>query len=757
MKRLKLPVVFVFSALFLTLAPEGVLQAQVTVKLAAEPAGAEQSATQKNFYLVMPKRFFRAKGQAAFTTPYIAELYYTTDGGKTWTSWGLFKDLDKPLEFTAQQEGHYGFFVTLVDRKGNHDIIPESDTPAQATVLVDWTPPKIEILAPNGAKMLGGADTLDIKWHADDLFLADKPITIRYSVDSGKTWQPLAARQENTGSFSWKPPDSFQGRIIISLSATDEVGHTASATIASPVLVDTVPPKATLEGPTLAATDKVTLDVAGDDGDGSGLLEWRLWVSHDNGMSWSPAGNTPAGEPLVFSAPSGRYGLFVSAVDRAGNMSAAPRSGDAPQIVLQIDTKAPLVRLKTLKLGGSVRGGSSIPIQWEAVAPKIAPKPVAIYLSPDGGNSWTAVAMDLPNSGNFFWDVPSINSSNCYLKVTLRDISGAVGEAESVKPFTIDSIPPTSAVGIEPSGLSEPIGDLSQVLRPPGKAEIETPQAGQGVRKKPTKPGPAQAAQPSAKAPGPPAGELASGTLPEPTQPPSAPWTTPREEPYAGAPGPNASAEDVLKAGFAAYKRGEFNIAKGYLLRAARLAPDDPRPHAALGKVYMMLAGFAYSSKKEAFEAALYEFEKALSLSGEDADVLNDMGFALLQTKRCKDAVKALRKATAAGSKPVYWYNLGLALYRLDKPNDALKAFLKAASLDPKMKEANFFIGRIYSQTGKWDKAKKYWRRAVDGYGPEDRLGKIALDGIQKAREALGEIMPEPQKVPLREKLDRIR
>ncbi|MCD6404871.1 MAG: tetratricopeptide repeat protein, partial [Planctomycetes bacterium] len=755
MKWLRLRVVC--FALLLALAPAGVLQAQVTVKLAAEPAGALQTATEKNFYLVMPKRFFRAKGETAFTTPYIAELYYTTDGGGTWTSWGLFKDLNKPLEFTADQEGRYGFFVTLVDRKGNHDFIPESGTGAQAMVLVDWTAPEIEILAPGGGEVVGGADTLEIKWRAEDLFLADLPITIEYSIDSGTTWQPLAARQENTGSFSWKPPDSFEGRILIRLSAADEVGHTASAMVASPILIDTTPPKATLEGPTLAATDKVTLEAAGDDGDGSGLLEWRLWVSHDNGVSWSPAGNTAAGEPIVFSAPSGRYGLFASAVDRAGNTSAIPRSGDAPQTFLQIDTKVPLVRLKTLKMGGSVRGGSRIPIQWEAVAPKLAPKPVAIYLSPDGGNSWTIVAADLPNSGNLFWDVPSINSSNCCLKVTLRDASGAVGEAQSAKPFTIDSIPPTSAVGIAPSDLLQPIGDLSQVLRPLGKAETETPQDLQGDSEEPAKPGRQQEVQPRPQTPRPPAGEVTSGTMPEPTQPPSAPWTTPREEPYAGTPGPDASAEDVLKAAFAAYKCGRLNIAKDYFLRAARLAPDDPRPHAALGKVYMMLAGFAYSSKKEAFEAALYEFEKALSLSGEDADVLNDMGFALLQTKRYEDAVKALRRATAAGSKPVYWYNLGLALYRQGQSNEALEAFLKAAALDPQMKEVSFFIGRMYSDLGQWEKAKEYWRKAADGYGPEDRLGKMALAGLQKAREALGEVTPEPQKVPLKEKLDRIR
>jgi len=753
--------------------------AGTTIQLETDAAGgADRTATDRELLLVLPDRFFRPRGETGFSKPYIAELYYSTDEGGSWESYALFKDLGEPFEFTAEEEGRYGFFITLVDRRGNADMIPDSGTEPQISVLVDWTPPNVDLLAPQGGEIVGGEGELDVEWIANDLHLAGLPVKVEYSADGSKSWETAAADLENSGTCAWKPPKGFVGRLLFRVVVSDEVGHETVKVSPGAVLVGTVAPKVALKGPSLASSGEVPLEVDADDGEGSGVSELELWSSVDGGASWSPAGSAPAAGELTFSATSGKYGLFVVALDRAGNASPRPQPGDPPQLALKINTEMPLVRLETLNLGGIVAGGGSLPIQWEATAPQPAPSPVSIYFSPDGGNTWKTVAADIRNSGHHTWNVPAINSSRCLLKVTVRDSSGAVGEAVSARPFTVDSGAPTSAIGVRPSEVSGRVGDLSQVLRPlEAGAGPQAPDEGEKPSEKEAQEGAREGAaaagaeQPSAGAPGEaaaevpkaPAGGIEGGQeverpfAPEPTEPPDEAWKDAGREESERAPGPDADFEEVLKAGFAAYKAGHLSLAKEYFLRAAKLNENDPRPHAALGRIYARTAGFNYTSKKESFEAAIYEFEKALELSGGDPDVLNDMGFAFLRSGRNKDAVEALRKATERGSKPVYYYNLGFALHRRGEAGGAEEALLKAVELAGGMKEAAFLLARIFSERGHWEEAKEYWQAAADGYGPESDLGRAALSGLQEARERLGEVEPEKDGLTLREKLDRIR
>ncbi|MHC4712113.1 MAG: tetratricopeptide repeat protein [Planctomycetota bacterium] len=737
-----LPVLICLALVLPVAAPP--VEGAVTIEIASEEAAAGPvPATDRNLNLVLPKRFFRPMGETGMSEPYIAELHYTTDGGKTWEPVGLFKDLDKPFEFTAESEGLYGFFVTLVDKKGRADVLPEAGSTPQVSVTVDWTAPELSLLSPTGGEIVGATGVLEVKWQAKDLFFTETPVEIEYSLDGGAGWQPLAEPMPNFGSYEWSPPAAFEGRMLVRVRARDEVGHSSTATAAAPVLVDTTPPESSLTGPGLSASESVTLEFTASDGEGAGVTEVRLFVSHDNGISWAPAGKAPAGGPLVFEATEGKYALSVSAVDRAGNTEPPPAAGETGELSLHIDTKKPLVRLRTLDLGGSVGGAARLPIQWEAVAPKPAPSPVSIYLSPDDGNTWSVVASDVSNAGTFFWEVPPINSARCRLKITMRDSSGAIGEAVSSKPFSIDSARPTSAIGMPPSDVTEQVGDLSTVLRPLPSGDDGEP-----------------AAEP--QAPGVPSGEVTApagevSSIPEPTPGPDEPWTSLKPEPYDQPPGPESGLEDLLKAGFAADRAGRLTIAKEYFQRAADLGTGDPRPHAALGRLYAKMSGFNYTSKKQAFEAAIYHFEKAIALGGENADFLNDLGCIFLQTKRLENAENALRRATEIGKSPIYWCNLGITLKRQGKNGEAIEAFKAAVELLEDMKEANFYLAGLYGEAGMWAEARVHYERAVDGYGAESILGKAALSGLQKAREQLGEVTARDESKTFGEKLDRIR
>jgi hypothetical protein len=405
------------------------------------------------------------------------------------------------------------------------------------------------------------------------------------------------------------------------------------------------------------------------------------------------------------------------------------------------------------------RGGGRIPIQWEAVSPKPSPRPVSIYLSVDNGNSWSVVEQDLENTGNYTWQVPTTNSSRCKLKITMRDSGGVVGEAVSATTFSIDSTRPTSAIGVKPTKLESPVGDLSTVLAPLGGAAdsavpVETVAEPEVASSAPAE---SEPPVPAAREPLPEVSPDEVVYTPEPTPSPEENWSRPREETYDVPPGPGAPLDDLLKAAFGAEKAGRTTIAKDYYLRAAELKTGDPRPHIGLGRIYAKSASFSHTGKRQAFEAALYEFEKALDAGGEDADVLNDMGWIFLETKRLDDAEKALRRATEIGQKAIYWCNLGITLKRKGDKTGAIAAFERALSADEKTREASFYLGMLYGETGDWKSARAHWRDAVDGYGVDSRLGKIALSGLQEAREALGEVQPLDDGPTIREKLDRVR
>lgn len=758
MRPFRIPILL-FAAMVLILPPLYAKGEEPLLLTADGGPAVEKTARTRNLSLMVPQRFFRAKGESGFSTPYIALLHYRLRGETTWREYGLFKDLDKPIDFTADSEGAYEFFVMFADQKGNPDVTPTSDTVPHFSVLFDWTPPKVTLDAPRGGELIGSSDAFEITWTASDAFPAETPVTLEASLDGGLTWETIAAGLDNSGSYPWRPASSLDARAVVRVTVVDEVGHSSAAVSRSPVVIDTTAPKAQLHGPMLSSAGTVDLEVTADDGHGTGVETLLLWSTLDNGATWSPAGSVSANSPLVFNSSTGRFGLMVTAVDKAGNESPKPKPGQAPQLVLTIDTRSPIVRLKTLVSGGHVKGGATVPVEWVAVGPSLVERPVSIFMSPDGGNTWAKIVSDVANTGTVLWEVPKINSRNCLLKIVVKDAIGTLGADTSAKPFTVDSTRPTSAIGIAPV-VSGPLGDLGTVMRPVpvdsgARQETSAPKADMVAVETPVVP---EAAPVGDAAPLAASGMGASRSgLPETTPPLDEPWTDPASEAKPGMPGSDAGYSELIIAAEHAYKAGQLTIAKEFYARAVGICPDEGMPHAALGRIYAQEGSFNYTSRKQAFEAALYEFETAISLSGETADVLNDMGFVYLQTRRLGDAAQAFTRATELGDRAVYWYNLGLTFYEQGEFAAAAGALTKALESEPDNEDASFLMGDISARAGQWGEAKKHYTMAVRGYGPESDIGKLALSGIQKAREMLGEVEAIPVDTSLRQKLDRIR
>ena len=69
------------------------------------------------------------------------------------------------------------------------------------------------------------------------------------------------------------------------------------------------------------------------------------------------------------------------------------------------------------KANDNVQAGASYEIQW-----KMEPDPevgamVTIEFSKNGGKSWEQVEDNVPKAGKYFWKVPTIDSTQCRIRV----------------------------------------------------------------------------------------------------------------------------------------------------------------------------------------------------------------------------------------------------------------------------------------------------------------------------------------------------
>ncbi|MGB9553624.1 MAG: fibronectin type III domain-containing protein, partial [bacterium] len=60
----------------------------------------------------------------------------------------------------------------------------------------------------------------------------------------------------------------------------------------------------------------------------------------------------------------------------------------------------------------------------------------------DNGSTWNIIASDLDNTGSYTWLIPTVDSTNCLVKVTARDLLNNETSVQSASTFTIDSTDP---------------------------------------------------------------------------------------------------------------------------------------------------------------------------------------------------------------------------------------------------------------------------------------------------------------------------
>ncbi|MBP3960539.1 hypothetical protein J8F10_35390 [Gemmata sp. G18] len=198
------------------------------------------------------------------------DLWVTRDDGRSWSKWsqhdgkGGAVRVSLDAKENPQIEGTYGFRLVPVSGAGLSEREPAAGDAPDMRVVLDVTPPQLELFAPVSDP--NALDTLIIQWKASDRNFGDDPITLEWSDSATGPWKPVAAtgnepvvratgmdapiakRLANTGQYGWRVPVGVPARVYLKATARDAAGNVKEIVTREPILVDLTKPRAKING-----------------------------------------------------------------------------------------------------------------------------------------------------------------------------------------------------------------------------------------------------------------------------------------------------------------------------------------------------------------------------------------------------------------------------------------------------------------------------------------------------------------------------
>jgi len=232
------------------------------------------------------------------------------------------------------------------------------------------------------------------------------------------------------GVVSYTPAiDLAEGSHTVILDVSDVAGN-PTAQVSWFFAVDTIDPVITIhpvDTPTDVDTQFITGNWIEENLDTMTLTVNRVPVEIDFRTDiWSTV-------PVDASLDQGDNLVVATITDMAGNSASA-------EATINLDTEDPVVTVISPNGGEILLGGNMYNITWTASDANFITDPITIEYSVDSGTSWNDVATSEMNDGGYLWSVPSLDSSECLIRVTGADSLGKSGSDVSDAVFTITTI-----------------------------------------------------------------------------------------------------------------------------------------------------------------------------------------------------------------------------------------------------------------------------------------------------------------------------
>ncbi|PZX16620.1 tetratricopeptide repeat protein [Palleronia aestuarii] len=152
------------------------------------------------------------------------------------------------------------------------------------------------------------------------------------------------------------------------------------------------------------------------------------------------------------------------------------------------------------------------------------------------------------------------------------------------------------------------------------------------------------------------------------------------------------------------------------------------------------------------WNAAEADFRKALEINPEQPQVLNYLGYSLVERQENLDeALDMIERAAAAEPESGYIIDsLGWVLYRLGRYDEAVDPMERAVELMPVDPVVNDHLGDVYWAVGRELEARFQWMRALS-FVENDQNDEVKPDRIRKKLDVgLDEVLAEEGADPLR-------
>lgn len=168
---------------------------------------------------------------------------------------------------------------------------------------------------------------------------------------------------------------------------------------------------------------------------------------------------------------------------------------------------------------------------------------------------------------------------------------------------------------------------------------------------------------------------------------------------------PSALAEELVTRGCSFIEKGIWDEAEREFRKAIKMSRDYPEAYSNLG--LCLLYDGRPAEALEALEQSVKQYPNWSIAEG-------NLALALQRLERWEEAASYYRLSLSHNSKqPQAWLSLGDVLMALQKQNDALEAFTKAAELQPDYALAHQRVGMLQAKRGKIADAEAELQRAV--------------------------------------------
>ncbi len=410
--------------------------------------------------------------QAAFRIPFgdvdrrIQEviLYVSTDHGKTYDRVTSVGPTEREFRFQSRGDGLYWFTVQTRDVDGRLSPPDLGLAQPQIKVYVDTHAPTATLrwLQPQNG-MVG------VDWEASDLNLDATTLRIDYRAVGGD-WMPLPVKQSATGQYFWNPGTTapIEARIQVQDKAHNPTEYktpvygdqkTGATPTPGPGPSPATPPAP--DGPgkdVMVNTRRIELNFKIDDVGSSKVKAVEVWYTQD-GRTWQKTpDDAPPEPPYVVNVPSeGRYGFTLIARSGVGLALPAPKTGDQPQVWVEVDETKPKVSIVGVEVGRGPDTGF-ITVRWNATDKHMSANPVTIsYVDATAGASgqWQIMGANVANDGRYVWRMPDGLPPQILVRVEAIDQAGNVGQDDTAKPVSTDlSIPKAHVIDVHPARSS---------------------------------------------------------------------------------------------------------------------------------------------------------------------------------------------------------------------------------------------------------------------------------------------------------------